>query len=520
MNIVIVNHFESDSNSHTILGLCEMALTYSTRFDPPTRVSLFSPWSPDVVKTYLSYHPEWKSLLIFPIGELSDRDLALHDIVILPERNQWVHKYEKRHRVAYVDKSELIAKEITLPFHSVHSFISVSDKNHWIKTSAHDKTNMNFLDKLIKSTSSLTLDPSATMDESLRSLTPIRSSFVSPPIESTTEELNATRLEYLQSNVNHFASLQNSTTSNPFHIDKIHQIWVSNNPVLFNNVPFRYDAYRAEWSRLNPKLEYKLWNEPDILQLIKDHYDEEIFHTYETMRPLISQCDFARLLIVFICGGLYVDADFIPLKPISRWTPVYDASGLILFTEISEHSNEFRMINGCFAAEYPRNPFIWELINEVVEIRMRCTGDTTRVMETTGPAMLTRVFKRKWGTPEQPLNYPIPYVQKGCYVMPLTDHHKLSNDFNGHAGGAWCFTMWTEGSGWGAGENSGVWEPKKTENISLNVDTNVQNPDDPMFIAFWVVMSLLIVVLLGILVRFSWFKYRKSHGLKNGQEIS
>lgn len=245
-----------------------------------------------------------------------------------------------------------------------------------------------------------------------------------------------------------------SLAPSPFHFTHLHQVWLSNNPVTSgdiapSNIPFRYDGYRKAWQTLNPDMIYKLWHEPDVVELIKTHYplSPEVLDTFMTIKPHICRCDFARALIVHALGGLYIDADFSPVKPVYAWNLLHEPSGFVIFSELSEHSAEFRTINGVFGAENPGHPFLEEIIKRIVDKKDDFDGDVGKVMALSGPKL--------WAECHQDRFRDI-VVQDGYHVTPYSDAHEVSKDFKVEQGSAWCFTLWSEGSNWaGASECDG-----------------------------------------------------------------
>ena len=85
---------------------------------------------------------------------------------------------------------------------------------------------------------------------------------------------------------------------------KIHQVWVGDKPI-----PDLYLQYTKEWQRLNPKFEYKLWTSND--------FDENEFskYCYKNNR-MAHYVDYLRAQILYNEGGVYVDVDIKPIRPI------------------------------------------------------------------------------------------------------------------------------------------------------------------------------------------------------------
>ncbi len=270
------------------------------------------------------------------------------------------------------------------------------------------------------------------------------------PSESSIDDVAKLRESCVQANVDAVMSLcpTSITAKSPRGcIKSIHQMWLSANPILDHSSPLKYHNYEAQWRALNPNATYKMWHEPDVLQLIDEHYSPEIKRVFLQIRPVVAQADFARVLVVHALGGFYVDADFMPVRPLDAWDLVGHGESegpqdpITLFREISEHSRDFRVINGCFACEKPGHPFLKKLIDTIMTNAPQITH-RSRVMDLTGPTCWTRVLREWTTTPEA-------YVLPGWRVMPYTNAQQISRDVVERSSNkAWAYTWWNEGSNW------------------------------------------------------------------------
>ncbi len=91
----------------------------------------------------------------------------------------------------------------------------------------------------------------------------------------------------------------------------IHQTWKDLDPPR--------DIYRQEWQdswkRDYPDWEYKFWTDEDNENLVLQSYPE-YFDFFQKIERGVIKSDMARLLYLHKFGGLYVDMDFLSLKPI------------------------------------------------------------------------------------------------------------------------------------------------------------------------------------------------------------
>jgi inositol phosphorylceramide mannosyltransferase catalytic subunit len=84
-----------------------------------------------------------------------------------------------------------------------------------------------------------------------------------------------------------------------------HQIWVGPNPF-----PEELVGYQETWLRHNPGWELRLWTEENLPEGLRR---PEI---YERLRVPAERADMLRLEVVWMFGGVYMDADFECLRPI------------------------------------------------------------------------------------------------------------------------------------------------------------------------------------------------------------
>jgi len=131
----------------------------------------------------------------------------------------------------------------------------------------------------------------------------------------------------------------------------IHQIWIG------GNLPRKYLYWTQQWQKLHPDFTYKLWNNDDILQLGLANEKQYL----STNNPGIKS-DLARYEILYRYGGIYVDTDCQPLKPIH----ISD------FTTIGQHNcimgmmSEYKpLINNATIIAEKNSSFLEQLIRNI-----------------------------------------------------------------------------------------------------------------------------------------------------------
>lgn len=93
---------------------------------------------------------------------------------------------------------------------------------------------------------------------------------------------------------------------------KVHQVWIQG---LEHFKETQKDFYRFSLllQEYYPNYEYKLWGEKDFLPLL-ERFSFALLQAYHLAPSYSAKSDFARWVILYYEGGLYVDTDYEPFK--------------------------------------------------------------------------------------------------------------------------------------------------------------------------------------------------------------
>jgi mannosyltransferase OCH1-like enzyme len=94
-----------------------------------------------------------------------------------------------------------------------------------------------------------------------------------------------------------------NTKKEYMNIKLLHFIW------LGKNIP----SYPTQWLTMNPDWELIIWNEDNMIKLQNQALYDASFK-YPNM-----QSDIARVEILYKYGGVYIDCDVVPLKPLGNF---------------------------------------------------------------------------------------------------------------------------------------------------------------------------------------------------------
>jgi mannosyltransferase OCH1-like enzyme len=173
----------------------------------------------------------------------------------------------------------------------------------------------------------------------------------------------------------------------------IHQIWFD----LGNGSSPREDWCKT-WRDMNPSWSYKLWNESECRDLIRDEYPF-FLKTYESYKYDIERIDSVRYFILHKFGGFYVDTDAICLKSLDQVLQDFPGDLGVVESGSKVYGVE---CNNFFIYSKPPNDghevtrvddFWLTVFEEMMERSLRTYSmKTIEVLEMTGPFMLNSVI--------------------------------------------------------------------------------------------------------------------------------
>jgi mannosyltransferase OCH1-like enzyme len=191
----------------------------------------------------------------------------------------------------------------------------------------------------------------------------------------------------------------------------IHQIWIGPNkqPDMWIN------TFRIDYINKNPEYQYILWTEENINPLFNDFPIYRIVYDLET--TYCGKSDILRYLILFLYGGIYIDADSVWINEKSFDSLLEQVNESNVFAGKSPNNSEFNtkkdkkyensICNGVMGSS-KNNPLIRLLIDGIEKYIIRDWGNTriakqdyTRkrmingVCEVTGPLYLNRILSNK-----------------------------------------------------------------------------------------------------------------------------
>jgi len=147
----------------------------------------------------------------------------------------------------------------------------------------------------------------------------------------------------------------------------------------------RYTFSVKKWQELNPEYDYIFFDALDCRDMIKQHFPKDVLDAYNKLIPGAFKCDLWRLCYLYLYGGVYVDCQTMPYKPL-REVLKPDT------TFCSVDVGDFAVWQG-FLCSVPRHPLllvgIQDIVNNVLNEQM------VHVFQVTGPYALG-ISRNKW----------------------------------------------------------------------------------------------------------------------------
>jgi len=167
----------------------------------------------------------------------------------------------------------------------------------------------------------------------------------------------------------------------------IHQTWKS------EEIPPAFKIFQHSWQSNHPLWLHMLWTDEMNREFIESNYPH-FLSIYDGYATNIQRVDAARYFILYHYGGVYVDLDFLCLRNIE---PILEGESCVLGREPDEHCKIHKkkiIVSNAFIASTPRHDFISALCGEVSNPIRAAYSRNDRILESTGPFMLTRSYER------------------------------------------------------------------------------------------------------------------------------
>lgn len=174
----------------------------------------------------------------------------------------------------------------------------------------------------------------------------------------------------------------------------IHQIWLQG----YDNLPEKYRDNVMRNKKIHPKWKYIIWDDIRIINLLRNN--KEWIDTFYKLEYLHHKVDFARYIILYIYGGIYVDMDAVIIKPLDYLFSEYNDYDLIVSKLNSNKLENYLhcqhsecLNNGIIIAKKNNNEL--KIIIDTITNNPKCDTISTKltcINNLTGPGKFTNVI--------------------------------------------------------------------------------------------------------------------------------
>jgi mannosyltransferase OCH1-like enzyme len=190
----------------------------------------------------------------------------------------------------------------------------------------------------------------------------------------------------------------------------LHQIWLQGVDVI----PAKFLPNMCQNKFHNYEWVHVLWDEPKILEMLAGH--KSLLDTYQGFSYLHQKVDFAKYVILFMYGGVYVDMDAYCVKSFDLVVQKYPDSEVIVsktntyaFENVIWTGNSTMINNGIIAAK-PSASTLKILIDHIISRDNHCSrffSKSSCINQTTGPKLFTQIIfdSIQEGNPVEILDY-------------------------------------------------------------------------------------------------------------------
>jgi len=184
-----------------------------------------------------------------------------------------------------------------------------------------------------------------------------------------------------------------------------HQIWLGDKPL-----PEQFKRWADGWLSTNPGWRMQWWTDRHLPEMTNRK-------EFEAANRMAAKSDILRYEIIARYGGIYVDSDFEPLRPIETIL-----AGVQSFQADELDDRPCNALIGCVAGD----PFYTEVVQAIPD-SIRRGGD---IVSTTGPGLLKRVIAEYLGEGRRKVDDPAPGVEQRRWRIESSDGRRQLHGFH------------------------------------------------------------------------------------------
>ena len=144
---------------------------------------------------------------------------------------------------------------------------------------------------------------------------------------------------------------------------KIHQILINDTNKLPDEFPEFHNICYLQIKKLYPDEEYHLYSGEELEEIIQNNFYADVFTAYKKLKPYACKADLARLCLLYLYGGLYVDLNLYFINVI----PNLDVLEFFAFRDVSKMSVQSWSVQNGIIYSLPKSKVVKNAIDLIVK---------------------------------------------------------------------------------------------------------------------------------------------------------
>jgi mannosyltransferase OCH1-like enzyme len=144
---------------------------------------------------------------------------------------------------------------------------------------------------------------------------------------------------------------------------KIHQILINDTNKLPDEFPEFHNICYEQIKKLYPNEEYHLYSGEELEKIIKNNFHSDVFTAYKKLKPYACKADLARLCLLYLYGGLYIDLSIYFINTI----PKLELLEFFAFRDKSKASVQYWAVQNGIIYSLPKSKILKNAIDLIVK---------------------------------------------------------------------------------------------------------------------------------------------------------
>jgi mannosyltransferase OCH1-like enzyme len=169
----------------------------------------------------------------------------------------------------------------------------------------------------------------------------------------------------------------------------LHLTWKTKElPSAFNDLVSKMRALHPEWT-------VNIWTDQEMLDFVKERGEPHRYQKYSDYTKTIQCCDYFRVFVLYVLGGVYLDLDIdldCAIELPEHVTAFFPCEKVMSSVSLVQHKNRDAVRIGNYAmGSVPGHPFFKYFLDRLQSAKSNDVGPNW-ILETTGPGILTTSY--------------------------------------------------------------------------------------------------------------------------------